>query len=262
MKNFLTVLALSMAAQASADTLVTDSLAYKAANDYAECEIIVDAPRDADSDIAMVVNNFIHAQLDTYRLRAADNVSGVVTQGVVETCGKHRLASLMSDAKDVYGTDKPTAPFAYGAEIRKEFENDNVITYTSTVYTYEGGAHPMTVRTSETYSKLLASQLTYNNSFSEEGIKALKRMLKDGLKKYFEVTADNELVGMLLGIDDPDDIPLPKAEPFLTKDGLTLRYAQYEIAPYAAGMPTVVIPMAKVRSVLRPIVADDFVPES
>ena len=81
------------------------------------------------------------------------------------------------------------------------------------------------------------------------------------MKKYFEVTTDQELIGMLNGVDDPYDLPLPGGDPFITQQGLVLRYAPYEIAPYSAGMPTVTIPWTKIRSLLRPIVADDFVPE-
>ena len=41
---------------------------------------------------------------------------------------------------------------------------------------------------------------------------------------------------------DGDLIPLPTWQPFPSKDGLVFTYQQYEIAPYAAGMPAFTIP--------------------
>ena len=53
----------------------------------------------------------------------------------------------------------------------------------------------------------------------------------------------------MLILDDEegvDDIPLPEAAPLFTKDGVKLTYGQYEIAPYAAGMPSFVAPYAEI----------------
>jgi hypothetical protein len=45
-------------------------------------------------------------------------------------------------------------------------------------------------------------------------------------------------------------LPLPQAAPYFTKDGITFVYAQYEIACYAAGMPTFTIPYNKIEGIL------------
>ena len=47
------------------------------------------------------------------------------------------------------------------------------------------------------------------------------------------------------------NLPLPETEPWLTKEGLQLVYQQYEIGPYAVGMPTVQIPFTKLKSLLN-----------
>ena len=39
-----------------------------------------------------------------------------------------------------------------------------------------------------------------------------------------------------------DDFPLPYTEPWLTAEGVKFIYGAYEIAPYAAGMPSGVVP--------------------
>jgi hypothetical protein len=63
-------------------------------------------------------------------------------------------------------------------------------------------------------------------------------MVKDSLKVYFGVKTDDELAEML--IDVPVyNIPVPKTPPYIIEDGILAVYQQYEIAPYAAGMPSV-----------------------
>ena len=50
-------------------------------------------------------------------------------------------------------------------------------------------------------------------------------------------------------------IPLPKQyEPYPSADGIVFTYAQYEIACYAAGMPTFTIPYSDV----QPFLSEDF----
>lgn len=79
----------------------------------------------------------------------------------------------------------------------------------------------------------------------------VRSAIKDGLKGYFKVNSEEELYGCLF-IDKPSEtnadaqgqeilFPLPSTPPFLTKDGIRVIYQQYEIAPYAAGMPSCVI---------------------
>ena len=52
------------------------------------------------------------------------------------------------------------------------------------------------------------------------------------------------------------NIPLPKNPPYFTQDGLTFVYQQYEIAPYAAGMPTFSIPYDVAKGLLLHAAAD------
>ena len=70
--------------------------------------------------------------------------------------------------------------------------------------------------------------------------------IKEGLKKSLEVTTDEELKDNLFLFDSPtyniDNLPLPQAGPWITEDGLTYRYSEYEICAYAYGQPTFVVP--------------------
>ena len=77
--------------------------------------------------------------------------------------------------------------------------------------------------------------------------------VKQGLCGYFEVSMDELPSQLLLGTIDEEEaqrifreeFPLPATPPYLTAEGVNIIYQQYEIACYAAGMPTCVIAAAK-----------------
>ena len=80
----------------------------------------------------------------------------------------------------------------------------------------------------------------------------MQPLLREGLKSYFAENGvkmtDNELFENLqIGISGNDrTIPLPMLQPFPTGEGLVFTYQQYEVACYAAGMPSFVVPYNKI----------------
>lgn len=259
MKNriiFMSVLAV-MALYATAgrvqatDTLVTETVKYHMRSNLAECTITIDAPKKSDNDMAYSINSSMHQWLGSFQLGLVEDMTTAIDKKFIDAMGKKKYDEMCADVKADYGNRAPTAPYSYDAEIRKIYENDKLITYSVLISTYSGGAHPLTYYAGETFSKVLNGGTLHNNIFTEVGNKTLKTLIKDGLKEYFNVVTDGELVGKLLNIDDVNDIPLPASAPFCTDKGLTFVYGQYEIAPYSEGMPTVVIPYAKARRLLQ-----------
>ena len=53
-------------------------------------------------------------------------------------------------------------------------------------------------------------------------------------------------------MDESTTIPLPNTPPALTDKGISIIYQQYEIAPYAAGLPSFYIPYDKAADILTP----------
>lgn len=237
-------------AQAACNNLKTDSIRLSIENKFAECKVTVDAPVKNNNALEHAVNKYINTELGNTEFGLVKDVTAVIDINVMTSYCKKRMEAMNNEAKELYGEDQPTAPYSYYADIRKIYENEKMITYSSTISTYSGGAHPLTSYTGTTFSKQSCSEIGYG-IFSTTGLKALKGFIKEGLKKYFEVKTDGELKEMLLNVDDINNISLPSSSPFFTKEGLTLIYSQYEIAPYAAGMPEVVIPYNKVKALLK-----------
>ena len=131
------------------------------------------------------------------------------------------------------------------------YEDDKYITYLCNGYWYAGGPHGSTTIHGATFRKDTGKMLTWDDF--REGV-ALRSAIVDQLKKYFQVKSDDELIDNLLLMDESatiSDIPYPAFEPWIDKEGLNMIYQQYEIACYAAGMPTVVIPTDKMQQFIK-----------
>jgi hypothetical protein len=87
------------------------------------------------------------------------------------------------------------------------------------------------------------------NFFTKGAAEKMQGMLKKGLKAYFSeagapVKTDKELMEQLQ--IEGNIIPLPVQEPYPSATGLIFTYQQYEIACYAARMPSFTVPYEQV----------------
>jgi hypothetical protein len=78
------------------------------------------------------------------------------------------------------------------------------------------------------------------------------QLIIEGVRSYFadnennKVFTDEELKDMLIIDGDVAHLPMPVTPPCLMEDGVSFVYQQYEIAPYAAGLPSFIIPYKKI----------------
>lgn len=135
-------------------------------------------------------------------------------------------------------------------EVRPLYEDAEVVTFGSQRFVYLGGAHGSTLCDNATFSRedgrILGWELLKDMT-REEIVAAIKA----GLREYFQVDNDAALVEELLigePFDEADrqrvfdtDFPLPAIAPWRDAEGIHILYQQYEIAPYAAGMPGCII---------------------
>lgn len=133
------------------------------------------------------------------------------------------------------------------------YDDSRAVTLMYDNYTYLGGAHGMGCLVGATFRKQDGLRFTQGMIQSTAALHAL---LVKGLKTYFGVSTDTDLLaGLQLGgsmepSSSTDSIPLPASAPWLTGDGVVFRYLPYEIACYAAGAPTVTIPASEIAPLL------------
>ena len=131
--------------------------------------------------------------------------------------------------------------------IKKVYENSKVVTFLYEGYAYaEGGAHGMQTTKGATFRKSDGRKFTAKLL---DGSYKYQDEIKAGLKKYFEVSTDDALMEQLQ-LDDAagGELPFPSTDPWITDRGVVFCYPPYEIACYAAGMPTFTLPASVIKA--------------
>ena len=141
--------------------------------------------------------------------------------------------------------------WAYDYTLVKVADTLNYVVFLSQFYTYTGGAHGGIGGDGDlTFSKVDGKLIEHFVDSTK--VEAMQPLLREGLKSYFAENGvkmtDNELFENLqIGISGNErTIPLPMLQPFPTGEGLVFTYQQYEVACYAAGMPSFVVPYNKI----------------
>ena len=231
----------------STDTLaietLCDSSMRKIANtiypelDSIECQrmAIIDFPAEGDnSALATNVREWIFDELNTS-----------------ETSPKKALADILQ-----WAAEGEESEVVYErTEIKKVFENDRVVSFLNVGEVMNvGAAHGYHYATGQSFRKTDGKLLGWNifKTDHEQNVKIQQAITKE-LCKYFEVKNWNELKELLILSDDLTEVvPLPAAMPLIMGDSLVFDYQPYEIAPYAAGMPSAKIAIADLESELTP----------
>ena len=167
--------------------------------------------------------------------------------------GTMLVDSLSKDLKpilDVY-EEEEVKEMTYDMNVSVIYEDDEYFTLEGIIYTYLGGAHGSTINVGQTFCKASGRRVDWE-LLKGYTTKELRNEIKKGLKGYFEIPAkaadsDEQLQNSLL-IDEEsfcNAFPLPEYRPYLTNKGVCIRYQQYEIACYAAGMPECYLPVKK-----------------
>ena len=220
------------------EDVAVDTVSFSQVDGQMSCSIVALMPGD---DVRQAVGEWLNAQLgNTYTGDMTD------MQALVDFYGKSHIDSL----RRVYEDGVPDyAELCYDASVEHVFETDKVVTYRLTITLDLGGAHPTTTELGATFSKDNGKQLTWDIVRSDSQSR-LHDIVRGMLKDYFNAKSDSELMEYLQGVDDVASLPLPATPPFMTDEGFTLIYQQYEIAAYAAGMPSGVIPYERFKPCL------------
>lgn len=202
------------------------------------CKLTANFPTDSTTAVARNIREWINEELGgSY---AGDMLDG---QGMMEYYGQKQAEEFKRDLEEI-GQNTAMGSSAYYAQFKKVFETGKFITYTSEIYRYAGGAHGGESLTGTVFRKSDGRRFGWE-MFTAEGKEKLRDMIKERLKKnYFKANSDEDFYAMLLDKDASYSFPLPESAPICRANGVQFIYQQYEIAPYAAGIPTCTLPYA------------------
>ena len=230
-----------MASLTGSDELKTDSIVFHKEADHANVHCYVDYPTDGNELLVNAIQEYVNEQLGgTFDGDPNDG------QQLVSVYGEGEWNNLKDEYKDLVadgeGDWMDDVSFYTDVDIRKVYETEKVVTYITTTDTYLGGAHGMQSQTGVTFRKSDGRRFGYDmmrQLLSEE----FYQETKEGLRTYFkeagaDAQTDAELKDWLLTDDDINSLSHPKADPYMTEKGVEFLYQPYEIAPYAAGMPS------------------------
>ena len=112
-------------------------------------------------------------------------------------------------------------------------------------YTYTGGAHGSTIRTSDTWDFSSGRYLTladfypHNPSYREGIYRNLEQQVKEREKESSSTYFD-DYSSLIRSTFKPENF-------FVTPNGIVIYFQQYDIAPYSTGIPEFLIPFKRNR---------------
>ena len=218
----------------------TDSIQYHDSvtlgpNSMVKVDISCVYPTNLNKQLTDSMLTWISQQLSDSALKYKNNIPQLVPAK-----GREFLTRDTREAKNLYeereNTDQ-TVNYEFEEHISIAYQDSDYITLTDETYVYMNGAHGSTTITNTTFSLADGSQQGWNLLKGMDSF-LLMQKITEGIKQYLGLSDDDNLYDHLL----VDAIQMPVTPPFLMNDGIHLLYQQYEIAPYAVGMPEVVIP--------------------
>ena len=223
-------------------------------NATGEYKLIIDFPESDNEILANAIREYISESLgSTYgggeEESKMGSYSGDLADG--EQMAKYYFDLKVTEFTKMYNSMKnegmPDVPqLASEIQITRGYETPKLVTFNFSSYEYAGGAHGGSVGSGMTFRKTDGRRIGWE-LFSTVKMQSI---LRNGLKEYFEVKTDEELENCL-SLESIYNIPLPVTPPLFTEKGIVVIYQQYEIAAYAAGMPSFTIPYKDARKMLN-----------
>lgn len=240
--------------KAQTDKLTTKKIAKSLKNDAGEFDLTIDFPEGGNATLVNAIREYISESLgSTYGGGEDESLQGSYSGDLADG---EKMATYYFDLKvkeftgmynDMKQDGMPEVPeLASNIKITKDYETDKVVTFLYNSYENGGGAHGGAVGSGMTFRKSDGRRIDWDLFTTVK----MQSTLRDGLKEYFEVKTDDELAGCLT-LNDSFILPMPVTPPLFGKDGIIVTYQQYEIAAYAAGMPSFVIPYKKAKDMMN-----------
>ena len=236
------------------DKLTTKKIAKSLKNDAGEFDLTIDFPEGGNATLVNAIREYISESLgSTYGGGEDESLQGSYSGDLADG---EKMATYYFDLKvkeftgmynDMKQDGMPEVPeLASSIKITKDYETDKVVTFLYNSYENGGGAHGGAVGSGMTFRKSDGRRIDWDLFTTVK----MQSIIRDGLKEYFEVKTDDELAGCLT-LNDSYILPMPVTPPLFGKDGIIVTYQQYEIASYAAGMPSFVIPYKKAKDMMN-----------
>lgn len=248
------------------DTLVVEAFDYIDTASVISCHVYqrlaVDVPLQGDTTVladslrewmASAVEEHYMPLLgdETEPFRFSGDRSNIAE--LLKAAGKAGVERMSDELKLMAGEGFETE-YTNDFEANLSYQTDRFVTIETKYDIYTGGAHGAWIYKATTFRRRDGAVMGWNMLDLNQKDKIIA-LIKEGIKEYVssadnEVKTDEQLFECLMLWDDPDTpenelefgLPLPATPPCLLSNGMFFCYQQYEIAPYALGLPMVTVP--------------------
>ena len=202
------------------------------------------APFAGDAADTQALMGYYGEQLAAALTAASDSEYAERIEGIMES-------ETLSDSEKADYV-KNIGKWAFDYSLKKVGETDRGIVFKSEYYVNYGGTHGGILGAGPlTFSKQDGHLL--GDFFQPGSATRMQPLLREGLLEYFgpriEGTGVDDL-DVFLSLPEGGAVPLPAWAPQPVADSLHFVYQQYEIAPYAAGMPEFSLPVGQLKDFL------------
>lgn len=183
-----------------------------------------------------------------FKPTAAELASG---SSMAAACGKALLESAGNDFKG-FVKEGFSINYEFSYRFGPSYQTDKLLTYNFNSYVYLGGAHGSSLGSGQSFDANTGQMLTVDNIFLPDKKAELTKLVGEALwQQYFKENCEEGATLSDVLLINPAKLELPVTPPLFADKGLIFIYQQYEIAPYAAGMPACVLPYSVVKPLMN-----------
>lgn len=223
-----------------------DSVVIGNSKAVAECSLGYLKSDDKENALVDSVDKWIRSMLK-------DSDSSVA---MGEPLAKYVVKDVLGDNEsdlrewnDTFGRDSvdgyPPMSYEFSYEVMPLVTAPRYVTMLYNSYIFTGGAHGGAASVGQTFAASDGNMLGMDMFRQGTTDKVLELVKKGLMEQYFEVKTEKEFNDMLLV--NNGTLSFPVNPPYFEEKGVCFLYQQYEIAPYAAGMPQCLIPFETLR---------------
>lgn len=178
---------------------------------------------------------------DTFNYPQVEGLINNTAQKKINEVLQKHIASSYTNALELKKLEAehgaPQNQYTHEVKYEIKYNQKNLLSILFFDYEYTGGAHGMTVATSYNFDVNTGNEISLTKVVDNNN--AVTKV-----KKFAKIDLLNQ--GNKLGMtyaSDPASITINDNRAFYFYDkGIVLKFQQYEVAPYAAGMPEAIIP--------------------
>lgn len=210
---------------------VTDSIGIKEGKHDLTATIKIVAP---------VGNEALNKSITQFIMKAIDGKGSVDSTDLKAIAHYFVTSKIEEFKKDVKEEEGPyDLPRTYFLEIGVSYENDKIITMNANHDVYLGGPHGSYIIDATTFNKA-DGKVIGNNILAQDKLADVKNQVTKQLQDFFKdmMGEDYEKDSPLKENGKEKIVELPENGIFIENDSAVFVYQQYEIAPYAFGIPS------------------------